>query len=338
MSIEKRPLRVARAAGFSVHVFTASGGAVAVLALYAAIERNFSACFAWLGLALFIDGIDGTLARAARVQVTAASIDGAVLDLVIDFLTYVLVPVVALWRSDLMPTEASFWIGLVVTIASALYFADTRMKTDDLWFRGFPATWNILALYLFVLRPPWVVSAAVLLGAAGLMFAPVAFVHPLRVVRLRAPTIAVTMAWFGFATLAIVDDRQRGEAEPGHGHGDRRRAEPHHPKRVDEGDRREHEPRRAKQNRGADDPGRTQDEEVKRQNIPRGRKAAKPEVVGLHPRVGEIERRRSEEHEADPERGLGRHQVRAPERHDRHEHIGEKVDHQIEDDAVDGRR
>jgi phosphatidylcholine synthase len=203
MSIEKRPVDVASAAGFSVHLFTASGGAVAVLALYAAIERNFAACFAWLGVALFIDGVDGTLARAARVQVTAASIDGAVLDLVIDFLTYVLVPVVALWRSDLMPTEASFWIGLVVTMASALYFADTRMKTDDLWFRGFPATFNILVLYLFVLRPPWVVSALVLLGASALMFTPIVFVHPLRVVRVRALTIAMTLAWFALAAIAI---------------------------------------------------------------------------------------------------------------------------------------
>src|ERR1700761_8828052 len=108
MSVQNRAIPVRRAAGFSVHMFTASGGAVAVLALYAAIERDFSACFAWLGLALFIDGIDGTLARAAKVQITAASIDGTVLDLVIDFLTYVLVPVIALWRSDLMPTEASF--------------------------------------------------------------------------------------------------------------------------------------------------------------------------------------------------------------------------------------
>src|SRR5438105_935930 len=100
-----------RAAGLSVHVLTASGGAVAVLALYAAIERDFMAMFAWLGLAFFIDGIDGTLARAARVQETAAFIDGVVLDLVVDFLTYVLVPVVALWRSDLMPTAVAFWIG-----------------------------------------------------------------------------------------------------------------------------------------------------------------------------------------------------------------------------------
>ena len=205
MSIEKRPVGVAQAAGFSVHIFTASGGAVAVLALYAAIERNFSVCFAWLGLALFIDGIDGTLARAARVQVTAASIDGTVLDLVVDFLTYVLVPVVALWRSDLMPTDVSFWIGLVITIASALYFADTRMKTEDLWFRGFPATWNVLVLYLFVLRPPWLLSAFVLLAAAGMMFAPIVFVHPLRVTRMRHLTIAMTIAWFALAAMAIVE-------------------------------------------------------------------------------------------------------------------------------------
>ena len=110
----------------------------------------------------------------------------------IDFLTYVLVPVVALWRSDLMPTSASFWIGLIVTIASALYFADTRMKTDDHVVSRISGAWNIFVLYLFVLRPPWVVSAALLLAAAALMFAPVVFVHPLRVAKLRSLTIAMT--------------------------------------------------------------------------------------------------------------------------------------------------
>ncbi len=206
MSSERKPVRAAKAAGLTVHLFTASGGAVAVLALYAAIERDFAACFAWLGLALFIDGIDGTLARAAKVHVTAAHIDGSVLDLVIDFLTYVLVPVVALWRSDLMPTNASFWLGLIVTIASALYFADVRMKTDDLWFRGFPAIWNIVVLYLFCLRPPWILSAIILLAGAGMMFAPVGFIHPLRVVRLRKVTILVTFLWFAFAAVAIVQN------------------------------------------------------------------------------------------------------------------------------------
>ena len=127
------------------------------------------------------------------------------LDLVVDFLTYVLVPVVALWRSELMPTAVAFWLGLVVVVASALYFADTRMKTGDHWFRGFPALWNVFALYLFVFRPPWPVAAALTLAAAAAMFAPMVFVHPLRVERLRPLTIAATLAWFALAAIAIVE-------------------------------------------------------------------------------------------------------------------------------------
>ena len=198
------PKRIRRAAaGFSVHLFTASGSGVALLALYAAIDRNFAACFAWLGLALVIDGVDGTLARAARVTETASAIDGTVLDLVIDFLTYVLVPVVAIWRSDLIPIDISFWLGVLVVFASGLYFADTRMKTRDYWFRGFPALWNVLAIYLFVLRPPAYVSIAVILiGVAG-MFAPVVFVHPMRVKKLRWLTILVSVAFFALSAVAI---------------------------------------------------------------------------------------------------------------------------------------
>ena len=208
MSLANRRMPMRNAAGFLVHVLTASGGAVALLALYAAIERDFSTAFAWLGLAMFIDGIDGTLARAARVTETAATIDGATLDLIIDFLTYVVAPIVAVWRSDLMPTTVAFWIGLVVVIASALYFADTRMKTNDYWFRGFPAIWNVFAFYLFVLRWPWQINAALTLAATAAMFAPVVFVHPLRVRRLRPLTIAATVLWFALAAVAIVEGLQ----------------------------------------------------------------------------------------------------------------------------------
>src|SRR5471030_1812667 len=210
MTMQNKRLPVRNAAGFSVHVLTASGGAVALLALYAAIERDFSTTFAWLGLAMFIDGIDGTLARAARVTETAATIDGAILDLIIDFLTYVIAPIVALWRSDLMPTLVSFWIGLIVTIASALYFADTRMKTADNWFRGFPSLWNVFVFYLFVFRLPAIVNEAAMLIAAALMFAPIVFVHPLRVERLRIFTICATAAWFLFAALAIWERLEAG--------------------------------------------------------------------------------------------------------------------------------
>ena len=203
-SLTKAPPRVRKAAGYSVHILTASGGALAVLALYAAIEREFVEMFAWLGLALFVDGIDGTLARAAKVKETAAFVDGDILDLVVDFLTYVIVPVVALWRSDLMATQAAFWIGLVITIASALYFADMRMKTKDNWFRGFPALWNVLVFYLFVFKPMALANAAILILATALMFAPIVFVHPLRVERLRMPTLAITVLWCVFAMLALV--------------------------------------------------------------------------------------------------------------------------------------
>jgi phosphatidylcholine synthase len=206
MSVDKgkRRIPMRRAAAFSVHLLTASGGAVAVLALYAAIERDFTATFAWLGLAILIDGVDGTLARAARVTEIAATINGVILDLVVDFLSYVLVPVVAIWRSeDLMPTLLAFWIGLAVIVASALYFADTRMKTADNWFRGFPALWNVLALYLFVFRLPSLVNAAIVIAAAALMFAPIVFVHPMRVERMRWPTLAATIIWALCAVLAI---------------------------------------------------------------------------------------------------------------------------------------
>jgi phosphatidylcholine synthase len=137
------------------------------------------------------------------VTETASAIDGEVLDLVIDFLTYVLVPMVALWRSDLMPLKLSFWLSVIVVFASGLYFADTRMKTRDYWFRGFPALWNVLALYLFVLRPPAVVSAALILAGVAAMFAPVVFVHPMRVKELRALNLAVSVAAFLLAAIAL---------------------------------------------------------------------------------------------------------------------------------------
>ena len=203
---DREAQRVRRAAGFSVHLFTGSGSAVALLALYAAIDRDFPACFAWLGLALFIDGIDGTLARVAKVTETASAIDGAVLDLVIDFLTYVLVPMVALWRSDLMPLKLSFWLSVIVVFASGLYFADTRMKTRDYWFRGFPALWNVVAIYLFVLRPPYYISAALILLGVAALFAPVVFVHPMRVKELRAFNILASLAFFALSAAAIWQD------------------------------------------------------------------------------------------------------------------------------------
>lgn len=187
----------------AVHAFTASGAGVGLLALNAGWEREFAACFAWLALALVIDGVDGTLARGARVKEHASFIDGDVLDMVVDYLTYVVVPAVAFLRADLAGAWASLPLAALILCASAIYFADKRMKTHDHWFRGFPAIWNVLIFYLFVFEPAkWIVGGIVVAGVAG-MFAPVVFVHPVRVVRLRAITAVMLAVWAACAALAI---------------------------------------------------------------------------------------------------------------------------------------
>jgi phosphatidylcholine synthase len=191
-------------AGFLVHVLTACGAALGLAALFFAIDGQFVVMFAWLGAAFVVDAVDGALARRFNVVETSPHIDGVVLDLVVDFLTYVVVPLVALWRSNLLAPPLAFLLCCIVCGASALYFADRRMKTTDLWFRGFPAIWNVLVFYLLVLRPGPVVSAVTVVGACLAMFAPVTFVHPFRVVRWRRATIAVTALW-GFAALAALD-------------------------------------------------------------------------------------------------------------------------------------
>jgi phosphatidylcholine synthase len=195
-----------RLIGFSVHLFTASGAALGLIALFLAADGRFAAMFAWLGVALVIDAVDGALARRFKVTETAPFIDGVALDLVVDFLNYVVTPLVALWRSGLMEPALAGAVCALVCASSALYFADRRMKTKDYWFRGFPALWNIVVFYLLVLRPPAAVSLALVIVAAASMFVPVVFVHPLRVQRLRAATIAVTMIWGAAAILAVAQD------------------------------------------------------------------------------------------------------------------------------------
>jgi phosphatidylcholine synthase len=171
-----------RSAAFAwlVHAFTASGAVIAFLALVAIEQGQMRLALLWLVVALAVDGIDGSLARWADVKREAGRIDGETLDLIVDYLTYVFVPAVFIWRGQLVPWPAAAFAALI--LVSALYnFTRRDLKTNDNYFRGFPALWHVVALYLFVGQPGQRVGAAVVCAFAPMTFAPVHFVHPFRV-------------------------------------------------------------------------------------------------------------------------------------------------------------
>jgi phosphatidylcholine synthase len=198
------------AGAFAVHVFTACGGACALLALLAASRTAWPAMFVWLGIALIIDGIDGTFARRLRVAEALPRWSGDVLDLVVDILTYVFVPAYAIAASGLLPQSVATLLGLVIVVTGSLYFADRQMKTSDYYFRGFPALWNVAAFYLFLLKlPPWL-GAALVAALAVLTFAPFHFIHPVRISHLRAWTMAALVLWALLAAVAVADDLAPG--------------------------------------------------------------------------------------------------------------------------------
>jgi phosphatidylcholine synthase len=196
----------ARVSGMLVHVLTASGVALGLLALLAAHERRWSAMFLWLGIALLVDGIDGPLARRLRVKETLPNWSGEVLDLVVDYLTYVLIPAYALVLSGLLPATLSLVAGIAIVVTGALYFADTRMKTEDAYFRGFPAVWNAVVFYLFVFRPGPAICITVIALFCIMTFLPVLFLHPLRVKRFRSITIALLAVWTALAAYVLYSD------------------------------------------------------------------------------------------------------------------------------------
>ncbi len=185
-----------------VHLLTATGAVFAMLAMLAAVDQEWSLMFLWLVFAFFVDGIDGPLARRYDTKTNAPVFDGVLLDLIIDYLTYVFVPAYALFKSGLLPGWTGWIAIIVITFTSAMYFADSRMKTKDYSFSGFPGCWNMLVLVLFALQPNfWVILALVAVLAIA-MFFPVRFVHPVRTQRWRSITLPMALAWTFFAGWA----------------------------------------------------------------------------------------------------------------------------------------
>ncbi len=191
-----------RMKALGVHLLTATGAVFAMLAMLEATRAHWDVMYLWLVIALFVDGIDGPLARRYDVEANAPEFDGVLLDLIIDYLTYVFIPAYALYASGLMDGWSGWVAIIVITFASALYFSDTRMKTADKSFSGFPGCWNMAVLVLFALAPEWWVCLIVVAILAVAMFLRVKFVHPVRTERWRAVTLPMALAWVVFALWA----------------------------------------------------------------------------------------------------------------------------------------
>lgn len=190
------------ARALSVHLLTATGAVFAILAMLAAVDEKWSLMFLWLVVAFFVDGIDGPLARKYDVKTNAPQFDGVLLDLIIDYLTYVFVPAYALFKSGLLPGWTGWIAIIVITFASAMYFADTRMKTKDNSFSGFPGCWNMVVLVLFALQPNFWFMLALVIILAVAMFVPLKFIHPVRTERWRLISLPMALAWTFFAGWA----------------------------------------------------------------------------------------------------------------------------------------
>ncbi len=195
-------LRLAGAA--AVHVLTATGGVLGLLALLSACDGHWAMSFAWLGAALIVDGIDGPLARMVDVKRMLPRFSGEELDHLVDYLTYVTVPAFMVARAEIMPESLRLPLAALIMLVSLYHFSDAESKTADGYFVGFPAIWNVVVLYCFVLDLPPAVSTSVIAICALFTFIPLCWVHPMRVRRLRPLTLAVVLGWGAAAAGAII--------------------------------------------------------------------------------------------------------------------------------------
>ena len=196
------PMR--RAAAWSVHLFTASGTICTFAALWAILQGDIRVAFLWLAAAVGIDAADGALARAARVKEVVPVFDGAKLDDIVDYMTFVMVPIFLMVAFGLLAGPLGFFAGGAALLASAYRFCHVAAKTEDHFFTGFPSYWNVLAFYQYVfdIAPLW--NALTVLALALLVFAPLRFVYPSRTIFMRPASVALGIIWAGAGLVVML--------------------------------------------------------------------------------------------------------------------------------------
>ncbi len=196
------PVRVVLAWG--VHLFTATGAIWGFLAIRAIFEHDWRAMILWMVIAMLVDGFDGMLARWADVKKYADGIDGALLDNILDYLNYVMVPALFLMEADVLPAGFQMLGAFSILITSAYQFTQTDAKTDDHHFKGFPSYWNVAALYMLLMGLPVWVNFSFLMLFNIMVFIPIKYIYPTRNTYLRGLTLGLTYLYGAIGIWGLV--------------------------------------------------------------------------------------------------------------------------------------
>ena len=186
------------------HVYTATGTVWAFLATAMAFSHNFRGAFIFLVVATFVDSTDGFLARAVKVKERLPEFDGALLDNIIDYMTFVFVPALIVWQADLVPVAFPVCAAMLMSSAYGFAHASAKLEAHDHFFTGFPSYWNIVVVYLYILQAPKLTNAIILVILAVLVFVPLKYVYPSRTRTLQTPTMILGATWAALFTWMIV--------------------------------------------------------------------------------------------------------------------------------------
>lgn len=197
------PLTPRKLAAWSVHLFTATGAVMGLVAMIAIVKGQWLAAFVYMGIGIGIDSVDGPLARLVKVKQVLPQFDGWLLDNIVDYFTYVIVPAFFIYEANIVPHGLALFSSIAITLASGYQFCQADAKTDDHYFKGFPSYWNVVVFYLFMLGWPRLINLAIVLLLVIGVFVPVKYLYPSRTQILRPLTLLLTGAWGVLLLMAL---------------------------------------------------------------------------------------------------------------------------------------
>jgi len=191
------------ALAWSIHLLTAMGAVFGFLAIIAIGRHQWLLAFTWMAVSVFIDSVDGILARAFKVKDVLPNFDGALLDNIVDYFTYVIVPASFLYETHSVPYKLNLLSSILITLSSAYQFCQSDAKTEDHWFKGFPSYWNIVALYIFLLDFPEKINFIIILLFTILVFVPIRYLYPSRAIQYRLLNLILVSIWAFLIVLSL---------------------------------------------------------------------------------------------------------------------------------------